>query len=48
MMAYYLMCLCLIGLLVWNFMRERKSRDDMLLYLIVLIPLLLRLFRVKW
>jgi hypothetical protein len=47
MMAYYLIVVCLIGLLGWNFVREIKSRDDMLLYLIVLIPLLLRLFRVK-
>jgi hypothetical protein len=47
MWAYYLMCLGLIGLLLWNFIREKKSVVDMLLYLIVLIPLLLRVLRVK-
>ncbi|MCJ7611207.1 MAG: hypothetical protein MUP19_03010 [Candidatus Aminicenantes bacterium] len=47
MWAYYAICLCLIGLLLWNFIREKKSADDMLLYLIVLIPLVLRVLRVK-
>jgi hypothetical protein len=47
MWAYYAISLCLIGLLVWNFIREKKSADDMLLYLIVLIPLVLRVLRVK-
>jgi len=37
----------MIGLLGWNFVLEKKNRDNMLLYLIVLIPLLLRLLRVK-
>jgi tryptophan-rich sensory protein len=47
MWAYYLICVGLTGLLVWNFVREKKSVDDLILYLIVLIPLVLRVLRVK-
>jgi hypothetical protein len=47
MWLYYAICLGLVGLLLWNFVREKKSVDDMLLYLIVLVPLVLRLVRVK-
>jgi hypothetical protein len=47
MIVYYVICIYLIGILLWNFSREEKNRDDMLLYLIVLIPLILRILRVK-
>ena len=47
MWAYYLMCVGLAGLLLWNFVREKKSVDDLVLYLLVLIPLVLRVLRVK-
>ena len=47
MIAYYAMSVFLIGIIVWNFLREKKNYDDLLLYLIVLIPLVLRVFRVK-
>jgi len=47
MILYYLITAFLAGLLVWNFVREKKSANDMLLYLLVLLPLLLRLARVK-
>jgi len=47
MIAYYVICAYLIGMLLWNFIREKKSIDDMILYLIVLIPLVLRVLRVK-
>jgi hypothetical protein len=47
MIFYYLICLYLIGILIWNFIREKKSIDDMLLYLIVMIPLVLRVLRIK-
>jgi len=47
MIAYYVIGVFLIGLIVWNFLREKKNYDDMLLYLVVLIPLVLRVFRVK-
>jgi hypothetical protein len=47
MIVYYVICIYLIGILLWNFSREKKNRDDMLLYLIVLIPLILRILRVK-
>jgi hypothetical protein len=36
-----------LGLLIWSFIREKKSVNDMLLYLLVMIPLILRLLRVK-
>ncbi len=47
MIVYYLICVYLIGLLFWNFIKEKKSVNDMLLYLLVLIPLILRVLRVK-
>ncbi len=47
MIAYYLLCVFLLGLLAWNFLLEKKSRDDIILYILVMIPLLLRILRVK-
>ncbi len=47
MWAYYGISAALAGLLLWNFVREKKSVDDLILYLIVLIPLVLRVLRVK-
>ena len=47
MILYYIISAYIVGMLVWNFIREKKSIDDMLHYLIVLIPLVLRLLRVK-
>jgi hypothetical protein len=43
---YYLLVAYVVVLLVWNFLRSRKW-DEEVLYLIVLIPFLLRLFRLK-
>jgi len=47
MIAYYVICVYLIGMLIWNFVREKKSINDMILYLTVLLPLILRVFRIK-
>jgi len=47
MFAYYVITAVLLLLLGANFVREKKSRDDLVLYLLVMIPLLLRLLRVK-
>ncbi len=47
MLVYYLLSAFVAGLLVWNFVREKKSVNDMVLYLLVLIPLILRILRVK-
>ena len=47
MWAYYAICVCFIGLLGWTFVREKKNVDEMLLYLIVLVPLVLRVLRIK-
>jgi len=47
MIAYYVITAFVLVLLGWNFVREKKSRDDLVLYLLVMIPLLLRLLRVK-
>jgi hypothetical protein len=44
---YYLLSLYLAVILVWNFVRERKSVNDLILILLVLIPLVLRLLRIK-
>jgi len=47
MICYYFISAFLIVLLVWNFIREKKNFEDMILYLLVLIPLVLRILRVK-
>ncbi len=47
MIFYYLICLYLIAMIIWNFIREKKSIDNMILYLLILIPLLLRVLRIK-
>jgi uncharacterized membrane protein YbjE (DUF340 family) len=47
MIIYYVISAFIAGMLVWNFIREKKNVNDMLLYLLVLIPLLLRILRVK-
>jgi len=47
MIAYYAMSAFLVVILGWNFVKEKKKADDALLYLIVLLPLLLRLLRIK-
>jgi uncharacterized membrane protein YbjE (DUF340 family) len=47
MIVYYLISAFVAGLLVWNLIREKKSVNDMILYLLVLVPLVLRLLRVK-
>jgi len=44
---YYLLSLYLAVILGWNFVRERKSVNDLILILLVLVPLVLRLLRIK-
>lgn len=45
-LLYYAMTAYIGVLLVWNFVKRRKWQDE-LLYLVVLVPFLLRLFRLK-
>lgn len=47
MIAYYVITAFLLALMVWNFIREKERRQDLILYLLVAIPLLLRLLRWK-
>jgi len=47
MVFYYIMSICFIGMLIWNFIKEKESTTDILLYLIVAIPFVLRVLRVK-
>jgi len=47
MILYYLISAYLLAMLIWNFMREDKSVDKMLQYLLIMIPLILRIFRAK-
>ena len=47
MVLYYLITAFLLVLLAVNFVREKRDRNDMVLYLLVMIPLILRLLRVK-
>ena len=47
MIFYYIISAFIAGMLIWNFIREREDKEKMLLYLIVLIPLILRIFRIR-
>jgi len=47
MIIYYLLSLFIIGLLIWNFLREKEDRQMMLAYLVVLIPFVLRVLRMR-
>ena len=47
MIAYYAISAYLLLLLGWNFVREKKSKNDAVLTLLVMIPLILRILRVK-
>ena len=47
MIIYYLITAYIVGMLIWNIIREKKSVDNMILYLVILVPLILRLLRVK-
>jgi hypothetical protein len=46
MIVYDVICLFIVGMLVWNFIREKDDRQMMLLYLVVLVPLVLRILRI--
>jgi uncharacterized membrane protein len=43
---YYLLTACVAVLLVWNFLKKKNGQDE-ILYIIVLIPFILRLLRLK-
>jgi Flp pilus assembly protein protease CpaA len=47
MVLYYVITAGLVLLLGWNFLREKRSPNNLILGLLVLIPLVLRLLRVK-
>ncbi|MBN2198803.1 MAG: hypothetical protein JW747_03035 [Candidatus Aminicenantes bacterium] len=47
MVFYYLISAFLGFLLLRNFLKEKKNVDEMLMNLIVLLPLFLRLLRIK-
>jgi hypothetical protein len=47
MILYYLITAYLVFILGWNFVREKKSVNNLILMLLVLTPLILRLLRVK-
>lgn len=43
---YYAMAAFIAVLLIWNFLKSRKLQDE-ILYVIVLVPFVLRLLRLK-
>jgi len=47
MILYYLIAAYLVVILSWNFIKEKKSLNNLILILLVLAPLILRLLRVK-
>jgi hypothetical protein len=46
-MLYYAMSVYLIGILVWSFVKEERSVSDMVLYLVLATPLVLRVLHIK-
>lgn len=47
MILYYALSVFIVGMLLWNFVREKEDREKMLLYLIVLLPFILRILRIR-
>jgi len=47
MIAYYVITAFLLALAAWNFVREKEKRQDLVLYLLIMIPLVVRLLRWK-
>jgi len=47
MVLYYVISAFVTAMLIWNYIREKEDKEKMLLYLIVLIPLVLRVFRIR-
>ena len=47
MIIYYIISAFILAMLIWNFIKEKKSVNDMLLYLLVMVPFILRLLRAK-
>jgi len=47
MILYYAISAYLVGIAVWNFVREKKSVSDMVLYLVIAVPLILRVLHIK-
>ena len=47
MIAYYVITAFLLALAAWNFVREKEERQDLVLYLLIMIPLVVRLLRWK-
>ncbi len=47
MFAYYVITAVLLLLAGWNLVREKERRQDVVLYLLVMVPLVLRLLRWK-
>ncbi len=43
---YYLLTAYIAFLIVWNFLKKKKWQEE-ILYIIILMPFLLRLFRLK-
>ncbi len=47
MIAYYVIAAFLLVLAAWNLVREKDKRQDVVLYLLIMLPLVLRLLRWK-
>ena len=47
MAIYYIISAFIAVMLIWNLIIEKKDKEKMLLYLIVLIPFILRILRIR-
>jgi hypothetical protein len=45
-LLYYLLIAYIAGLIIWNMIRSKKWQEE-ILYLIILMPFILRLLRLK-
>jgi len=47
MVLYYVISAYIAAMVIWNFLHEKKNANDMILYLLILMPLVLRILRIK-
>jgi hypothetical protein len=47
MIVYHVVSAFIAGMLIWNFVRENEDKEKMVLYLVVLIPLILRVLQIR-
>ncbi len=47
MIIYYIISIFIAVMIIWNLISERENKQKIILYMIVLIPFILRIFRIR-